>query len=291
MIKNAEFFFEGGRTGVLLIHGLTGTPNEMKLLGKGLHNAGFTVLGMQLAGHCGDVEDLLATGWRDWYHSVELAAAQLLARTDRIFIGGLSMGAVLSLMYAAQHPARVLGVGVYGATFRYDGWSIPYYARNLGFLLNWLQPLGLFRNRVFIEQPPYGLKDERLRALVSQSMLSGDSVAAGLAGNPWPSLAQMNSLSRHTRRLLPKVTAPCLIMHASHDDISHIDNARLVARSVNGPVHMVPLDNSYHMITIDQERNKVIRESIDFIHHIEQETAAFTAPVSNVREFKPKARL
>ncbi|HTR00482.1 MAG TPA: alpha/beta fold hydrolase, partial [Candidatus Acidoferrum sp.] len=181
MIKNAEFFFEGNRTGVLLIHGLTGTPNEMRLLGKGLHNAGFTVYGMQLAGHCGDVDDLLRTGWKDWYHSVELAVARLRQSTDRIFIAGLSMGAVLSLKYAADNPAHVAGVGVYGVTFAYDGWCIPFYARKLGFLLNWL-PVRLFGKRVFVEQPPYGLKDERLRAIISQSMLGGDSVAAGLAG-------------------------------------------------------------------------------------------------------------
>ena len=46
MIKNAEFLLEGGRTGVLLIHGLTGTPTEMRVLGLGLHRAGMTVLGM-----------------------------------------------------------------------------------------------------------------------------------------------------------------------------------------------------------------------------------------------------
>ena len=67
MIQNAEYLLEGGRAGVLLIHGLTGTPNEMRLLARGLHQAGFTVYGMQLAGHCGDENDLLQTRWQDWY--------------------------------------------------------------------------------------------------------------------------------------------------------------------------------------------------------------------------------
>src|SRR5690348_12090608 len=178
VIRQADFFLEGDRRGVLLIHGLTGTPMEMRLLGKGLNNAGFTVHGMQLAGHCGDTDDLLATGWRDWYASVEQAADALLAKVDQLFVGGLSMGALLALKLAADRPGQVAGVGVYGATFRYDGWSIPWLAR-LSFLLPFAKKVGLGRNRVFLEQPPYGLRDERLREQVSAAMRSGDSTIAG----------------------------------------------------------------------------------------------------------------
>ena len=60
MIKNVSFHLPGGRNGVLLIHGLTGTPTEMRFVAKGLNRNGFTVHGMQLAGHCGDEADLLA---------------------------------------------------------------------------------------------------------------------------------------------------------------------------------------------------------------------------------------
>ena len=54
MIENVAFEFAGGRIGVLLIHGLTGTPNEMRSVAAGLQRAGFTVAAVQLAGHCGD---------------------------------------------------------------------------------------------------------------------------------------------------------------------------------------------------------------------------------------------
>lgn len=134
MIEQAEFQFEGGRNGVLLIHGLTGTPAEMRLFGKGLNRAGFTVHGMQLAGHCGSEADLLASGWRDWYASVEAAAAQLRPRVDNLFVAGLSMGALLALMLAEEQPQWVDGVGVLGVTFRYDGWSTPRIGR-LSFML------------------------------------------------------------------------------------------------------------------------------------------------------------
>ncbi|MEP6898957.1 MAG: alpha/beta fold hydrolase [Rhodanobacter sp.] len=267
MIQQTDFFFEGGRSGVLLIHGLTGTPMEMRLLGKGLNNAGFTVHGMQLAGHCGDVEDLLATGWHDWYASVEKAADNLRGKVDHLFVGGLSMGALLALKLAAERPEQVAGVGVYGATFRYDGWSIPRMAR-LSFLLPLLKKLGIGRARSFMEQPPYGIRDERLRAQISTAMLGGDSAAAGLPGNPWYSLAEMHQLATNVRGLLPQVTAPCLVAHASDDDVASIKNAELVVREVNAPTELLLLKDSYHMITVDKERRILIEHSAAFFDRI-----------------------
>lgn len=267
MIQQTDFFFEGGRSGVLLIHGLTGTPMEMRLLGKGLNRAGFTVHGMQLAGHCGNADDLLATGWHEWYASVEKAADELRGKVDHLFVGGLSMGALLALKLAADRPQQISGVGVYGATFRYDGWSIPRMAR-LSFLLPLLKKLGIGRNRSFMEQPPYGIRDERLRAQVSTAMLGGDSAAAGLPGNPWYSLAEMYELAAEVRSQLPQVTAPCLVAHASEDDIASLKNAELVMREVSAPVELLLLKDSYHMITIDKERRILIDRSAAFFDSI-----------------------
>ncbi|CAM5448021.1 alpha/beta hydrolase [Rhodanobacter lindaniclasticus] len=267
MIQQTDFFLEGGRRGVLLIHGLTGTPMEMKLLGKGLHRAGFTVHGMQLAGHCGDADDLLATGWRDWYASVEHAADALRDKVDQLFVGGLSMGALLALKLAADRPGQVAGVGVYGATFRYDGWSIPRLAR-LSFMLPLLKKLGIGRDRSFMEQPPYGIRDERLRAQISSAMLGGDSAAAGLPGNPWYSLAEMYALAADVRRRLPQVNAPCLVAHASEDDVASVRNAELVMRGVSAPTELLLLDDSYHMITIDKQRRTLIERSASFFGNI-----------------------
>jgi len=274
VIQQTDFFFEGGRSGVLLIHGLTGTPMEMKLLGKGLNRAGFTVHGMQLAGHCGDVDDLLATGWHDWYASVEKAADELRSKVDHLFVGGLSMGALLALKLAAERPEQVCGVGVYGATFRYDGWSIPAVAR-LSFLLPLFKKLGIGRNRSFMEAPPYGIRDERLRAQVSTAMLGGDSAAAGLPGNPWYSLAEMYELAADVRQRLSQVTAPCLVAHASEDDVASVKNAELVMREVSAPVELLLLNDSYHMITIDKERRTLIERSAAFFEAI---AAGETAP-------------
>lgn len=268
MITDASFFLKGGRVGVLLIHGLTGTPAEMQILGKGLHKEGFTVYGMQLAGHCGNEDDLLSTDWRDWYDSVNRAADRLLQHVDTMFVGGLSMGAVLALKLAADRGEDVQGLGVYGPTFVYDGWTMPYYVR-LSFMLKWFRMFGLFRKSVFIERPPYGLKDERIRKTIAESMLAGDSVKGGLAGNPLGALAEMMELAKITKEQLKSVTAPCLIMHAKDDDIANLEtNSGLVARSVQGPVKLITLENSYHLITIDRDRKRVIQESVDFFNDL-----------------------
>jgi carboxylesterase len=70
------------------------------------------------------------------------------------------------------------------------------------------------------------------------------------------------------RRELPKVTAPCLIAHATEDDVASVENAYLVARSVSGPVDMLLLEDSYHMITIDRERRTLIHRSAEFFSRI-----------------------
>jgi carboxylesterase len=267
MIKKVDFHLPGGRNGVLLIHGLTGTPTEMRFVAKGLNRNGFTVHGMQLAGHCGDEADLLATGWHDWYRSVVEAAEKLRGEVDHLFVAGLSMGALLALKLAADHPDKVDGLGLYGTTFVYDGWTIPWIGK-LSFMLPLVCGLGIGHGMKFHECFPYGIKDERIRQRIAGSMLSGDSAAAGLPGNPWPSLAEFYRLSFRVRRQLKDVRTPCLVVHAKDDDVASLKNVRLVVRGVSGPVETVLLENSYHMITVDQERNQVIERTTRFFNEV-----------------------
>ncbi|GAA0723183.1 alpha/beta fold hydrolase [Dokdonella soli] len=267
MIKPSEFHLSGGRSGVLLIHGLTGTPTEMRFVGNGLHRAGFSVLGMQLAGHCGDEADLLATGWQDWYASVVEAADRLREQVDHLFVAGLSMGAVLALKLAIDRPREVDGLGLYGTTFFHDGWATPPIGR-LAFLLPLLTSLGIGRRNSSAETEPYGIKDERIRNRIVGAMLSGDSQAAGLAGFPWPSLAELQRLSVHVRNRIGRVRAPCFVAHSSNDDVASLRNVRIIERGVRAPVESLLLDNSYHMVTVDQERGKVIEQSATFFQQI-----------------------
>jgi carboxylesterase len=267
MIKKTDFKMPGGRSGVLLIHGLTGTPTEMRFVAKGLNRNGFTVHGMQLAGHCGDEEDLLATGWRDWYASVCDAADALRREVDHMFVAGLSMGALLALKLAADRPAQVDGLGLYGTTFVYDGWTIPWIGK-LSFMLPLVCGLGFGSKRRFYECFPYGIKDERIRQRIANAMLNGDSAAGGLPGNPWPSLAEFYRLSFIVRRQLRGIRTPCLVVHAVDDDVASLKNVRMVVRGVRGPLETVLLENSYHMVTVDQERDRLIERSTRFFNQI-----------------------
>lgn len=276
-----EFLLQGSgeqaRTGVLLIHGLTGTPNEMRVLGNGLNRQGFTVFAVRLAGHCGTFDDLVETRWQDWLDSACRGLDILAAKVDRVVVAGLSMGAVMALALAAVRPAQVAGVLALSPTFRHDGWSMPRYTR-LAFLLPWIRALGIGRNRMFFEQEPYGIKDKALRARIVASMYAGDSAAAGLPGNPWWSVVEMQKLARFVLRRLASVRAPCLVMHAVHDDIASVSNAQAIVDGVkHAPVELMLLQDSYHMITIDRERRYVIRRAAEFVETLSKTVAAGTS--------------
>ncbi|KRE14621.1 hypothetical protein ASE66_14800 [Bosea sp. Root483D1] len=248
----------GDRTGFLLIHGLGGTPTELRFVARALHRAGHTVHCPQLAGHCAGEAEILATGWRDWTGSVFEELERMRGICDTVIVGGLSMGAVLALHVAAQRPDQVDGLALYAPTFRYDGWSIPRYA----FLLKWVINTPFGRRYRFVEREPYGLKDTRTRALVVSSLASGDSSEAGLLGTPSGSLKEMWDLIAVTRRELAQVKCPALLVHPREDDIADLSNAFEIQRKLGGLVDAVILDDSYHLVTIDQQHEIVIERSL-----------------------------
>ena len=259
---DASFWLDGGRDGVLLVHGLTGTPTEMRFVGKRLASAGYTVYGMQLVGHCGSEADLLATDWRDWYHSVEAAYRRLSRHCDRVFVGGLSMGALLALHLAANLPRQALsGLALYSTTLWYDGWN----TNPFRFLLPLVLRLPFGNRYSFWEEPPYGIKDERLRNVVVGRMLGGDSAGGGLPVVRGQSISELHRLIRRVKRELSVIATPSLILHASEDDMTSArSNADVLERSLAGPVRKVLLDDCYHMITVDRQRREVADHTIDF---------------------------
>ena len=261
MMKDRTIFLPGGRTGVLLIHGLGGTPTELSLFAKALNAAGHTVLCCQLAGHCGTEEDLLATNWRDWYASSETALARLQRTCDTVVVGGLSMGALLSLHLAADHCERVRATLLLGPTLFYDGWSIPWYS----FLLRvavWL-PFG--RNYRFPEQYPYGIKDERMREGVIRLMARRASEEVGLTHTPGRSLRELWRITSALKPKLPHIKSAALIVHAREDDISSLENAFYLQRRLGGRVETVVLEDSYHLVTVDRQRAIATAAAIRFL--------------------------
>ena len=112
-LEGAEpFFLPGGRHGVLLIHGFTGLPAELRLLGAYLNERGFTVLAIRLAGHGTTVEDLSRMEHEDWMDSVRDGYAILSGACDRISVVGHSMGAVFALLLSIESElAHVVSLG------------------------------------------------------------------------------------------------------------------------------------------------------------------------------------
>ena len=107
LIPTAEpFFLHAGKTGCVLIHGFTGSPKEMRIMGDFLFTHNITALGIRLAGHATDVQDMARTRWKDWLASVEDGIHLLSQCCDNIFLAGLSMGGALSLLAASIYPVR-----------------------------------------------------------------------------------------------------------------------------------------------------------------------------------------
>ena len=253
--------FPGGGTGFLLIHGLGGTPIEMRYVAQGLARAGHTVHVPQLAGHCGSLEELRATGWQDWYASVEQEHRRMASHCRCVIACGLSMGAILAIHHAAHHPREVAGLGLYAPTLWLDGWGVPWYSALFGLITQkWCAD---FVN--FAERDPWGIKDPRLRGLVEQAITSGDSSKAGIAALPGSLMLELRWLVQHVKEELNHVRQPALIVHPREDDRASLRNVHYLQKRLGGVVDTVVLDDSYHVVTLDRQRHLVVSRTLEFI--------------------------
>ena len=186
------------------------------------------------------------------------------------------MGAILALHLAATRPDSVHGLALYAPTLRLDGWSMPWYSQ----ILRILRPAAITIDINLPEHEPYGIKDERIRAFVVKSMLSGDSGEAGIFSTPIRAFAHFNSLVAVVKKQLRSISTPALILHPRNDDIASIGNALEIQRKLGGMAEMVALDDCYHIITLDRQRHIVVERSIGFAQMLERRLA--------VAEAKPK---
>lgn len=259
------YFIKGGRTGFLLIHGLGGTPVELRFVAQGLARAGYTVHCPQLAGHCTTVDDLRRSTWQEWYASVEAAHDKLRQECDVILAGGLSMGALMALHLTYKRPKEVDGLTLFAPTLRLDGWSMPWYSP----LLRLIRPLPIQTKFNLTERPPYGIKNERVRGFVLQHMQSG-TAEAGTFATPVRSFAHFNSFASVVRRELGSIETPTLIVHPREDDIASLKNAMFLQSRLSGLVELLVLNDSYHMVTLDQQRHLVVERTLGFVASLER---------------------
>lgn len=250
----------GARKGVLLLHGLTGAPGEMRLVGRRLCRAGFTTQTPLLAGHGAGQASLLRSTWRDWLSSARDAYLSLAAQVDDVYVAGICVGGALGLALCAEYP-EIRGAAVYSMTFEYDGWNMPRWATAAP-LIQLVANLPLVRRVTFEEPYPYGLKDLRLRDLASRAPAT--PVEGALDRMPLGSLYQMYRLGRHVERVAPDISTPTLIVHAEEDDMSHPRNAERLRKALGGSTEVLSLDDSYHMVHVDRQHALVAQRTATF---------------------------
>jgi carboxylesterase len=184
------------------------------------------------------------------------------AQCDTLAVGGLCIGALLSLHVAARRGDDVSHVLSLSTTLHYDGWAAPR-SRVLLPLARIVPALGRIAVK---EREPYGLKDERLRAWVAAQMKESGGSDAGAAVLRVRDLLQAQDLMRLVRQGMKRITAPTLLLHAREDEAASPRSAYEVASGVSSQrVHCVILNDSYHMISIDKEKARVLGEMKDFL--------------------------
>ncbi|HRK88890.1 MAG TPA: alpha/beta fold hydrolase [Anaerolineales bacterium] len=241
------FFLPGGRTGILLTHGFTGTPKEMRWMGEYLNRElGFTCLGVRLAGHATRPKDMVRSRWTDWTASVEDGYNLLRGAADTVFLVGLSMGGVLSLLMSTKLDVK--GVVTMSAPYElpdeHPAWQIKLYSYFRAYMPKTREApgTGWFDKEAYKEHISYPL-------------------------NPIRSAAELKVLLGKMQAALPKVTVPVCMIHSKDDTYVVPENMeRIYAGLVNATEKTKTyVTGSGHVVTRDAARHQVFELARDFI--------------------------
>ena len=284
----------GSKVLVYLVHGVTGTPAEMFYLAKELAGKNrWDIYATTLPGHCTRLKDLVKSTEQDWRLHVQQQLSFARERYEYLFVAGLSAGALLAL--DASIVVRTDGVGVLSPTFVYDGWNTPWSHALLPFAMK-MVPLPLQRFLFHRDGPPFGIKDEALQATVREAYSpmailrewaspSSSSASKGYPVFPLRTLTEIDRLIATVRTKLPSVTAPTVILQAREDDMTSPRNASIAYDEISSTQkEIVLLDDCYHVITVDKQREAVAT-------HLTRFFGARMTDHSSVGAAEPHARL
>lgn len=237
---------DGRRVGVLLSHGFTGSPASMRPWGEVLASQGYAVAVPRLPGHGTTWQDMNSTTWRQWYGELERAFDGLLDHCDDVIVGGLSMGAALSLLLAADRGPEV--AGVISVNVSVDNRDPRRFAAPV-------------IKRVFASFP--GIADDIKKPGVTE---------AGYDRLPLKAAHELLRFYRHLRPLLPQVTQSLLIIRSREDHVADPGSHEKVLTSVSSrDITEVTLENSYHVATLDNDAPLIESESLAFIERVTKE--------------------
>jgi carboxylesterase len=238
------FYFPGNDIGCLLLHGLTGTPYEVRELGERLHGAGYTAVGPRLPGHATRYQNLDHVPWTAWADAVDVGWEMLAQRCEKVFIMGMSMGAVLALHAAARHPASgVVGLG--------SLWDLPRWQMRAARLMVRVRPYQRKRGGSSILDPAAKAKHPTYDHMNLHAVL------------------QFNQLLTEMRAALPQVTAPALLVHSRKDPVASPAGVPKILEALGSQDKMVHwVSNSSHIITEDYDKEEVFRIVLAWVARI-----------------------
>ncbi|HET8600303.1 MAG TPA: alpha/beta fold hydrolase [Segeticoccus sp.] len=245
VLPGAEpFAQDGSRTGVLVCHGFTSTPQSMRPLARHLADAGYTVRLPRLPGHGTTWQDLNRTTWWDWYTALDSTFAELRNRCDRVAVVGLSMGGTLATRLAEEHGRGVAGLVLINPAYLVRDWRLP--------ALPVLQ-------HVLPSVP--GIAGDILRQ-DGERELAYDRV-------PLKALRSQTELWRVVVRDLPRVTQPVLLLRSATDNVVPAQSSQLLLSRISSrDVTEIILERSAHVATLDHDAELVLGEAEKFIERV-----------------------
>jgi carboxylesterase len=243
-----------GDCGVLLLHGLTGTPYDLRFIAEVLRDEGYAVRVPRLAGH-ESVDTLECSTWREWYASAERALDELASASARVIVLGFSLGGLLALRLAALRGRQLRGVIVMSVPLAFEGWQV---AAIEG--LARLRRVRALRKLVGVWPKKHGPDIRIVRELEK---------SPSLRAFPFPTLAQLVDLQREVAPLLYSIHTPLLLIHGKYDHTAPIRHSRTVAQRVaSNRVEVVIVPGSFHLLGLDVDRDVVAQNVVGFCRSI-----------------------
>ena len=234
-LEGDDFFWKGNPTGVLLIHGFTATTAEVRLMAEKLHEDGFTCAAPLLPGHGTNPEDLNRATWGMWLEKVKEFYERLARQCDRVFIIGESMGTLLALELAAQHP-ELMGLMLFSPAIKVKGL--------------WLSRiLHLFKDHLEKSSEDDGLPWK------------------GYNVYPLKAAAEMHKLQKHVQERLPKIEQPTLVFTGEYDSHISPQAADIILNRISSEVKKhIHMEKSPHVILLADELDKAYEYVSGFIN-------------------------
>jgi len=237
---------KGGDKAALLIHGLTGTPSEMRYIGEVLNEAGYHVRAPLLPGHGTNIKDLNRTKWSDWFLAAEIDFFALSAHFENVFVVGLSMGGLVTLKLLIEKAGRIKGAALLATPMCFKDWKARY-------LLPVVNKTGL---KYLIKDIPKVLEDVAKKGEVTHICYNRESIMAA---------SSVISLMKRVKKSLGAIETPGLIIQAKHDPAVAVESADIIYSGVSSKKkEKIILEKSYHNIAVDIEKERVARAVLDF---------------------------